>query len=99
MTKRRPISALYRENGYQIDKTDVDTYLSQATEDSVGEALKELLKPMAQQNDKDLLDKLDKQLVEPPDEETAAIELLISLPLVITGCIAQPQYRIWDQVF
>ena len=43
---------------------------------------------MAQQNDKDLLDKLDKQLVEPPDEETAAIELLISLPLVITGCIA-----------
>ena len=26
------ISALYRENGYQIDKTDVDKYPSQATE-------------------------------------------------------------------
>ena len=82
------ITTLYSENGYQIDKSVVEKYLSQANESSVGQASRQLLELMAEQNDTDLLDRLDKELLEPPEDEVAGIELLISLPLIITGCVA-----------
>jgi len=79
---------LYKESDYgAIDRKEIERYIKQSNQDSVGKIAKDFLLFLDVVADKDLLQELDQELASPPEEEVAVLEP-VSLLVVVFGGIA-----------
>jgi hypothetical protein len=82
------LHSLYKEIGYNIDKEKIDEYVKKADEKAISQSGREFLTLVAEKvEDKEILDVLDEELEDPPNEPVAFIDPL-SITLVVMGSVA-----------
>jgi hypothetical protein len=84
------LNAVLQQAGYEAFlPTTVE-----ASEEDAGEAARRFLLLLSEAGDGGLLAELDEWLAEPPVAATAAIPLVVALPIVLTACIIALQMHV-----
>ncbi len=79
--------SIFLEGNTSENLTLDDKELENVSKKQIGDSCREMLVFVSRKGDKEILDELDKKLESPPNDQTAAIPLILAAPLVITGCI------------